>query len=46
MHDGLSVKSPGGFRMELHELLALVVETFTRLAIPYLVTGMGTPNCQ
>ncbi len=25
--------------MELHELLALVVETFTRLAIAYLVTG-------
>jgi len=25
--------------MELYELLALVVETFTRLGIPYLVTG-------
>ena len=25
--------------MELHELLALVVETFTRLGIPYLITG-------
>jgi hypothetical protein len=25
--------------MELYELLALVVETFTRLRIPYLVTG-------
>jgi len=25
--------------MELHELLALVVETFKRLGIPYLVTG-------
>ena len=25
--------------MELYELLALVVETFTRLGVPYLVTG-------
>jgi hypothetical protein len=25
--------------MELHELLALVAETFNRLGIPYLVTG-------
>lgn len=25
--------------MELYELLALVVETFNRLGIPYLVTG-------
>jgi hypothetical protein len=39
MHDGSTMKSPGGSRMELYELLALVVETFTRLGIPYLVTG-------
>jgi hypothetical protein len=39
MRDGLNVKSPGGSRMELFELLALVVDTLKWLRIPYLVTG-------
>lgn len=41
MPNGLSVKSPGGSRMELYELLAQVVETFERLHIPYLSMLVG-----